>query len=143
MALESTLLAVPLVGVFYLSPGGTTAHVPQGDWRLLASIYVGAGVYEEALFRLTAFAILSLLLIDLARIPQAVAVPLIVLTAASTFAAYHTLGAVEIPWQAFVFMTFRGTYYGVLFLARGFGVTVGTHVAYDLLVLCWARGFTD
>ena len=130
-----------MVAIFIVSSETTTTYEPTGDWKLLASIYLGAGIYEEALFRLAAFAVLSFLLIDLARIPQTLAIPAIVLTAASTFAAYHTLGVVQIPWQAFVFITLRGTYYGVLFLSRGFGITVGTHVAYDLLFLGWSSAF--
>ena len=140
MALESLLLAAPLLTVFLLTPSGASTYTPAGDWKLLASMYLGAGVYEEMLFRLLGFAILSLLLMDVARTPQAVAVPVIVSTAAAGFAAYHTLGSAAIPWQAFVFITLRGMYYGVLFLGRGFGVTVGVHVAYDMLHLSVSVG---
>jgi hypothetical protein len=29
----------------------------------------------------------------------------------------------------------RGVYYGIIFLERGFGISVGVHTAYDLLFL--------
>jgi membrane protease YdiL (CAAX protease family) len=138
IALESLILAFPLVAVFFLfSPGGAT-YAPVGEWKLTASLYLGAGIYEELLFRLALFALLSLFLIDIAGFPQVLAVPGVVLTGAVIFALYHALGTTQLPWQAFVFLSLRGVYYGILFLARGFGVTVGTHVAYDMIFLALA-----
>ncbi len=51
------------------------------------------------------------------------------------FSAYHLWGMGTLPWQAFVFIGLRGVYYGIIFLERGFGITVGVHTAYDLLFL--------
>jgi hypothetical protein len=133
MVVESVLWAAPLVGVYYLfSPGGLS-FAPGGEWKLLASLYLGAGVYEELVFRLGAFALLSFLLMDVGRVTQRTATPFIVLAAAALFSAYHMWGTSELPWQAFVFIGLRGVYYGTIFLERGFGITVGVHTAYDLL----------
>jgi hypothetical protein len=138
IALEGLLLAVPLIGVFFLFSSRGPSYIPAGEWKLAACLYLGAGIYEELVFRLILFTLLSLLLINLARIPQVAAIPGVVLTGAVTFAVYHALGKTHLPWQAFVFMSLRGMYYGILFLSRGFGVTVATHVAYDMLVLALA-----
>jgi hypothetical protein len=135
MTLESVLLAIPLVGVFLLFSNPSATYAPSGDPKLLACIYLGAGIYEELVFRLGVFAILWFFLIDLCAFRQVVVVPGIVVTGALLFSAYHTLGTASFPWQAFVFITLRGLYYGVLFLGRGFGITVGVHVAYDLMYL--------
>lgn len=135
MFLESLAWAFPLVGVYLLCSPVPPQCVPGGEWKLMASLYLGAGVYEELIFRLGCFALGSLLLVDAARFPGKVATPLIVVGAAGLFAAYHLLGHQDYPRQAFVFATLRGIYYGVIFLERGFGLSVGVHTAYDLLFL--------
>ncbi len=135
MAIESLLLALPLVGVYFLFSSTPPTYLATGEWKLMASLYLGAGVYEELIFRLAAFSVLSLFLIDIGRVRPLLAVPVIVLTSAILFSAYHMLGSTSFPLPAFVFVALRGVYYGVIFLERGFGVTVGVHTAYDLLFL--------
>jgi hypothetical protein len=135
MVVESLALALPLVGVYFLfSPLGLS-YSPAGEWKLMASLYLGAGVYEELVFRLAAFSVLSFLLVDLARVRQNWGVPAVVIVAAVIFSAYHMLGAERFGFPAFVFIALRGVYYGVIFVERGFGITVGVHTAYDLLFL--------
>jgi hypothetical protein len=34
-----------------------------------------------------------------------------------------------------LFLTAAGLYFGMLYILRGFGITVGTHALYDVLVL--------
>jgi hypothetical protein len=135
MLLESLVLAVPLLAVHFLFSPGTPQFIAVGEWKLMASLYLGAGVYEELIFRLAAFAILSFFLMDLAGLSAKIATPAIVLASAATFSAYHMLGMSHFPWQAFVFIALRGVYYGIIFLERGFGITVGLHTAYDLIFL--------
>jgi membrane protease YdiL (CAAX protease family) len=52
------------------------------------------------------------------------------------FAAVHHLGPSGETYQGFVFLfrTLAGLYFAVLYQARGFGVAVGTHACYDILV---------
>jgi hypothetical protein len=135
MLLESVAWAVPLLGVYFLFSPRAPIYLPVGEWKLMASLYLGAGVYEELIFRLAAFSLLSFFLIDLARWPTKLATPLIVLASAATFSAYHMLGISHAPWQAFVFIALRGVFYGIIFLERGFGLSVGVHTAYDLIFL--------
>jgi hypothetical protein len=135
MALEGMLWAVPLIGAYFLGLPKGPSYLPVGDWKLMASLYLGAGVYEELIFRLAAFALLSLLLNDIWRLPHRWVTPVIVLLAAIAFSGYHMLSFVAFPWQAFVFITLRGVYYGIIFLERGFGITVLCHTAYDLFFL--------
>lgn len=134
MLLECLVLAIPLLAVHFLfSPAPRFMAV--GEWKLMASLYLGAGVYEELIFRLAAFAILSLLLMDVGGLSAKIATPAIVLLSAAGFSTYHMLGMSHFPWQAFVFIGLRGVYYGIIFLERGFGITVGVHTAYDLIFL--------
>src|SRR3954464_13220862 len=52
MLIESLVLAIPLVGVYFLFRPSTPTFMPAGEWKLMASLYLGAGVYEELVFRL-------------------------------------------------------------------------------------------
>jgi len=135
MLIESLLLAMPLVGVYFLFRTSAVTFMPAGEWKLMASLYLGAGVYEELVFRLMAFAVLSFFALDLwgfSRRPGAI---LVVGTSAVVFAVYHMWGAVRLPYPALVLIALRGVFYGTIFLERGFGVTVGVHTIYDLLFL--------
>ncbi len=138
MGAEALLWALPLVAIFLLIPSGGPVWRPSGDRNLIACLYLGAGVYEEAVFRLAGFAVLSLVFIDLAKINRRVAIPLVISTGAALFAAYHLLGSQSPPWQSLVFIGLRGVYYGIIFLERGFGVTVGVHTIYDIFFLILA-----
>jgi hypothetical protein len=135
MYIEGLVLALPLVGVYLLFSPVRVSYVTVGEWKMMCSLYLGAGVYEELVWRLGAFAVLSFLLVDLVRMPLKVATPVIILTSAVAFSTYHMLGSQVFPWQAFVFIGLRGVYYGIIFLERGFGISVGVHTAYDLLFL--------
>lgn len=135
MALESAIWALPLVGIYLLCAPSSPHYLPVGEWKLMATLYLGAGVYEELIFRLAAFSVLSFLLSDLARLPTKWTTPLIVLVSAIAFSGYHMLGLTQIPWQSLVFVALRGTYYGIIFIERGFGISVGVHTSYDILYL--------
>jgi hypothetical protein len=113
--------------------------------------FVGAGIYEEVLFRL---GLLPLCLLALRPVvPRAVAMLLTVLLTSLVFAVAHYVepaGAgwwiAEVPsavrrvamtqslWFSFAFRSVAGALFAILFLRRGFGVTVGAHACYDVLV---------
>jgi hypothetical protein len=59
---------------------------------------------------------------------------LLVVLSASLFSAYHYLGSETFHWRIFVFRMAAGVYFAAIFLFRGFGLTAGSHIAYDLLV---------
>lgn len=97
--------------------------------------YIGAGIYEEVLFRLGLFGGL-LLLLRAVLMPWVLALPLAAVAGALLFAAAHHVGPYGEPMRAdyFVFRTAAGLYFTVLYVARGFGVAVGAHAGYDVLV---------
>lgn len=95
---------------------------------------LGAGVFEETVFRLL---LLPALIWWLRWIlPTWLAVILAFLGSAVLFAAAHYPGVPMDPkdQRRFLFLTFTGLYFAVLFRFRGFGVAVGTHSCYNLLV---------
>jgi membrane protease YdiL (CAAX protease family) len=115
--------------VLSLSAGGGL----QAD--LVASL--GAGLFEELVFRLALVSILTLLLTrpcEVARLPRSTPVALAVVFAALAFSFFHHVGHGAPPLQrdVFVFRTAAGILLGFLFVVRGFGVAVYTHALYDV-----------
>jgi len=97
--------------------------------------YIGAGIYEEVLFRLGLFGLVALVLRTV-RLPWVVAWGLAACVTALAFAAAHHIGPYGEPMRAdyFIFRTVAGLYFTVLFVGRGFGIAVGAHAGYDVLV---------
>lgn len=97
--------------------------------------FIGAGIYEEVLFRLGLFT-LTYYLLRAVRIPMSGAVLLASVGAAAGFAAAHHIGPYGEPMNPYVFLfrSLAGLYFTVLFVARGFGIAVGAHAGYDILV---------
>src|SRR5947209_13649022 len=97
--------------------------------------YLGAGIYEEVIFRLGVYCGL-LWLIRLSLMPKTPAVAVAAGLSAAVFAAAHHLGPSGEAVEAFVFAfrTLAGVYFALVFQYRGFGIAVGAHAGYDLLV---------
>lgn len=141
MAFESTLFAFLLWQISrnflpILDQLGITLEL--GPRQLVAAkviMFIGAGIYEEVLFRLGLFSILTVIL-RLLLLPGSVAWTLGAIASSLAFAAAHHLGDHGEPMQPYVFL-FRfcaGLYFALLFTFRGFGIAVGAHVGYDILV---------
>jgi hypothetical protein len=137
MTVESLLLAVPIALLGVAMARAFPLAAGQGNDGVLLSI--GAGLYEELLFRLLGFVVLHLVLADILRFPKWMSVGGTVLLSAAGFALYHCLGSEAFQWPAFVFRSVAGVVLGTIFLTRGFGITALSHVAYNLL-LCAAAG---
>ena len=153
MVVESLVWAVMLVGISrlidagfsYLEQRGTAvlAIEPARQPPLAASLvgYFGAGVYEETLFRLILVPVFYGVL-RLLQSPQILASTLAVTGSALLFALAHHAGMPGEPftWFAFIFRWMAGVFFAWVFVLRGFGVAVGTHAIYDILVGWIAAG---
>ncbi len=142
MAAESLLLGVALIGLSKLVDLG---FARLDDRSLLAASpghpaapligFLGAGLYEEALFRLTLMPAFYYGL-RLLQAPNVAANTLAVTGSALLFSLAHHAGSPgeAFTWYAFIFRWLAGVFFAWVFAARGFGVAVGTHSAYDILV---------
>jgi hypothetical protein len=142
MAIESTGLALALWGVSRsLHPlldnlGLPLSATPAPEPAVAQMVcFLGAGIYEEVLFRLALFSTLCWLF----RQGDLSAVGAKLLAAAASallFAAAHNLGphGEAFDGTVFLFRTLAGLYFAGLFACRGFGVAVGAHAGYDVLV---------
>ena len=139
MVVESAVLAVGLWGVCHLVwPLLQTAQISGSERdpaveRMLS--YAGAGIYEEALFRLLLLSVLRWLMAQ-AELPGSGAVVLAGLLSALLFSLAHHVGpqGEAFDAQVFFFRTLAGVYFAALYLFRGFGIAVGAHAGYDVLV---------
>jgi hypothetical protein len=124
------------------SPAASTGGDNAGCESLVANIVtgIGAGIYEELIFRLILMCVLMILLQDVAGLSHTSSVVLSVLVSAALFSAHHHIVFVDggfvasspFSWMEFAFRTIAGIYFAVLFAIRGFGITAGTHAFYDI-----------
>jgi hypothetical protein len=141
MVLESVVFALGLWG---LSQGlGRVLdhfHAPSlavGRQETVSQVvtYVGAGIYEEAVFRLLLFSLLRRTLLAV-QAPWLLAVGFGAMASAACFSAAHHVGPFGEPFEsaAFLFRLVAGLYFAMLYQFRGFGIAAGTHACYDVLV---------
>jgi membrane protease YdiL (CAAX protease family) len=105
------------------------------DWLALAMTSIGAGIYEELLFRLLMVGGTLWLARKIIRRESPGVTVAVVLIAAGIFAGAHTLDDPNrFAWDSFLFRSAAGTYLGYVFAQRGFGVVAGVHIVFDLFV---------
>ncbi len=115
----------------------TTLESLEGlGWQARLVIALGAGLYEELLFRMALLAVLHAVLAELLKLgPKLVigiALPLSAL-AVSLFHDVWTASGLDL-WAAVLYFA-GGLYLGVIYLLRGFGLAVGVHACYNTTVL--------
>jgi hypothetical protein len=103
--------------------------------RVMLSL--GAGLYEELLFRVLLVGGLAWLGRRLLGFGPFVAGVCAALVGAVVFAAFHYIGPYgdRLQVYSFVFRTIAGLVFSALYLLRGFGITAWTHALYDLFLL--------
>lgn len=164
MTMECIVMSVPLI-VLSLLLNRQEPVVPNAALAALAAGYgsqelwinivtgIGAGIYEELVFRLILISLLMMLFQDLIGLRRQSSVLIAVLISAVLFSVHHhvffingQLGTGEyFTVSKFVFRLIAGIYFAGIFAIRGFGITAGTHAFYDILaaflnVLVFGRG---
>lgn len=134
MAGESLVLMLPLAVLsgFFSSP--RAVGFGAGLLAQLSSA-LGAGAYEELVFRLLLVSGLRWFLVRMFRLWRPLATGGAIALAAIGFALCHfePIGADGFTWRSFWFRTAGGVYLGVVFAGRGLGVATGCHVAHNVL----------
>ncbi len=140
-AVVVALLVSRVVGLFFsMAPVGAVPPAEQGLGTLLA-LSIGAGLYEELLFRVILVGGLYLALKPLVARPL-VAYLVAAVVGAVVFSAVHYVGALGdvFTWPSFTFRFLFGLALNALFLVRGFGVAAWTHALYDVMVVTHLLG---
>jgi hypothetical protein len=141
MALESVFFALGLWGLSrQLGPlldqlGFRMSLGPQDRTLARLITFVGAGIYEEVLFRLLLFFALRIFF-RLMAVPALASALLTMGASALFFSAAHHIGPYgeALDGYVFLFRSVAGLYFALLYQLRGFGIAVGTHACYDVLV---------
>ena len=103
--------------------------------RLMVSL--GAGLYEELVFRVFLVSGIVLLVTRVFRWERRTAIAVGVIAGAFIFSAFHYIGPYgdAFQLQSFVFRMVAGLFFSGLYVTRGFGITAWTHALYDVFVL--------
>ncbi len=98
---------------------------------------VGAGVYEELLFRLILLAGGVFVLHRVFQFRKMPSMALMLVISSLAFSAAHHAGPIGETFDRFVFIfrTVCGLMLGIVFLTRGLGVAAWMHALYNVLVL--------
>jgi hypothetical protein len=150
MALESVLYAL----VFGLAASALTTVLLPGlaiqawvsalslysgmQWNLLTQLMIslGAGIYEELLFRVLLVSGLAWLMARVFHWRPNAAAGFAVVIGAVIFSAFHYIGPYrdDLALASFTFRAVAGLLFSGLYLLRGFGITAWTHALYDVLL---------
>jgi Type II CAAX prenyl endopeptidase Rce1-like len=130
-------LTVALLGAPPPPPMALGLAQMQLGRETMVMLSIGAGLYEELLFRVV---LVGLLAWTAHRLlgwrPLAAGIAATVL-GALIFSAFHYIGPFgdRLDVYSFVFRTIAGLFFSALYLTRGFGVTAWTHALYDVFLL--------
>ena len=151
MAGECLLLAVCLwmllqlqIILFQIPAAGEVASADVNSYGIFDSAleigksvasYLGAGIYEELLFRLILLMPMVWGLIRLGINPRLSMVIAVTLNSL-LFASAHYVGTFgdDLDPFSFMFRFLAGAFFSILFVYRGFGIAAGSHAGYDILV---------
>jgi len=129
-------LTAALLG--YPPPPMVVAFTAQrlGRWTMLM-LSIGAGIYEELLFRVVLVGLLAWGATKLLGLRPLVAGVAATVLGALIFSAFHYIGPFgdRFDIYSFVFRTIAGLFFSGLYLLRGFGITAWTHALYDVFLL--------
>jgi membrane protease YdiL (CAAX protease family) len=100
-------------------------------------IALGAGLYEELLFRVVLVSGLVLLARRALGWGEGAAGLFATVGGALLFSLAHHVGPLGEPFtlDAFTFRALAGLFFSGLYVLRGFGITAWTHALYDVMVL--------
>lgn len=149
MLCECVLLSIPLIVLsLLLNRGAAVPNAGQGvEIRHMLGVDIvtgiGAGIFEELIFRLILICLLMLIFQDFLKMEKKPAVILSVVISAVLFSAHHHIFFANGQFYQgdtftvgkFVFRAIAGVYFAILYAVRGFGVTAGTHALYNIFAV--------
>ena len=111
-------------------PAGAPASMPLVT-QLVVSL--GAGIYEELLFRVLLVSGFTILLLQ-AGVPRHPAVIVAVAASALIFSAFHYVGPFgdRLNLASFTFRVIAGLVFSAMYVSRGLGITAWAHALYDV-----------
>jgi membrane protease YdiL (CAAX protease family) len=135
MYMESAAFSAPLLVLNWAVPLGPDDGVGTLIHRL--ALGIGAGIYEELVFRLIIISLIVIVAGDLLRLDRSgVAVAAVILSSLA-FAAHHhrPIGVELFDPLRFIFRSIAGVYLAAIFWFRGYGPAAGCHAAYNVALV--------
>jgi len=132
MYVEAVLLAAPLLLLNWTMP--LTAGGPAISTFHRVAIGIGAGIYEELIFRLALISIVVVIGADVFRLDRGGVAVAAVAISSLAFAAHHhqPIGREPFDLTPFTFRSMAGAYLAIIFWYRGYGPAAGCHAAYNV-----------
>jgi hypothetical protein len=141
MLAESFAWVLPMLALshFTSQPMAATSAAAPSQFVRQTLQGLGAGIYEEFLFRLVLVGLILFILAGLLEFRRDISAIVAIFAQAALFSLYHlshaqVTGAAPFPWSPFVFRMLAGAYLGGLYVLRGYGITVGTHAVWNFYV---------
>jgi len=129
----ASLTSLLLHGTLYTVSAQTAMEKMSLPTQLMISL--GAGLYEELLFRVLLVAALAKggLLLGWKPVTAGIVATLL---GALIFSAFHYIGPYGDPLElsSFTFRAIAGVLFSALYLLRGFGIAAWTHALYDVFL---------
>jgi hypothetical protein len=146
---EALVWTVPLFVLYLLFTmpvqrllGVSLSLVARGPADLFSNVIlsIGAGLFEEFVFRLALVSAALFLLQRLWNVPLSAAQVVGVCFAAAVFSAAHHFGPGAPPYDHldFLFRVAAGIYLGAVYILRGFATAAIVHAAFNIILACWA-----
>lgn len=100
-------------------------------------ISIGAGIYEEILFRLLLLSILYMFIVKILKFNAIIGSLFSILLCACIFSIMHYIGLAgnSFSTSTFLFRAAAGFVLSAIFVFRGLGIAVYTHAIYDILII--------
>jgi hypothetical protein len=125
------------------APAMQMGNLANGEMLSQWMIALGAGVYEEIVFRVLLISVFLAGFDLLSRIPFLrwlrgnSAAMAAAFCAALTFSAFHYMGVhgEAFLWSTFVYRFFAGLILSAVYVLRGLGIAAWTHAFYDVMIL--------
>ena len=137
MMFESILWTLPLIAFALLQSqlsAGSASWYSSDEYVVLVGD-VGAGVYEEFLFRLIFISLMLVVFVDILKLKEGYVIVASVLISAVIFGLYHVqISSEDTQWARFITRVPMGALWSMAYVYRGFGVAVGAHIAWNLYV---------
>ena len=132
---EALIWALPLLVLSWLFPRADS--FPATRMWTQVRLAIGAGVYEELVFRLLLIGALAWLATEIFNVRGSQRYWLAAALAAGAFSAFHfqPLGREPFAWEPFGFRLLAGGYLALIYLWRGLGVCGIAHAAYNVLIV--------
>lgn len=131
-----TGLLLPRILLSAQPAGPALSSLADSSLATQVMISLGAGIYEELLFRVILVSGLAWLARRVFGWKATAAGLFAVLLGALIFSAFHYIGPYgdRLSLGSFAFRTVAGLLFSTLYLVRGFGITAWTHALYDVFL---------